>query len=265
MDWHGSNDSSMLNHRLWEGEAIMYGTVFGLARWNVFVICGVFGLAGCGGTVTFDDGTYVGARDDGGGAEGGTGGYAGGAEGGSGGYAGGAEGGSGGYAGGSTTVAGSCELSMDEPECDSCFQSECLSECSNFQTDPSYDAYATCLMPCGDQSCTNACDIAYPTMWTAMSDLKSCINARCPDACGYHSFPCDKAVKPACEECSNKVCGAACSAVQNDPLASDYILCRSQCHNETCIEQCADKYPESVVEVTALENCLGPACAEECS
>lgn len=247
------------------------------------VVCGVFGTAACGGRVVTDGGAYEGSSGtgtgpDGGGGDGGTAGYSG-----TGGYGSGGDGGTAGYGGtggygsggdGGTGGGMSCELGTGESACDSCFHSVCLSECVDVQMDPSYDAYVSCLAPCVGQACFNECDLAYPSMWSALSGLQVCMYVDCAAECSPGAMPCEGVMVagPECEACFQAECGAACAAVSDEPLFMDYVSCNSHCSASSttdtidkCVDQCSEKYPEAIVAWHELENCTANNCVTECA
>lgn len=91
-----------------------------------------------------------------------------------------------------TTSSGGCDdgtpSTIDSQLCSDCIDcslgGNCSDELAAFQGDPDAQAFITCIDPCADDACFDACINQYPSAAQAYLDVLSCaICVECPNNC----------------------------------------------------------------------------------
>jgi hypothetical protein len=68
----------------------------------------------------------------------------------------------------------------------------------------------------------------------------------------------------ACTACAKASCCTAYAACGNSNDCIALSQCISTCQDQTCVSNCASRYPGGVSALEALEQCAGSACSQPC-
>lgn len=69
-------------------------------------------------------------------------------------------------------------------DCSTCTATRCSSEQTACAPGTDCDAYSSCVLPCGDASCTSACGTAHVSGKAASDALATCTTTNCKTECG---------------------------------------------------------------------------------
>lgn len=80
-----------------------------------------------------------------------------------------------------------CGLTMSDPTCNSCLNTECLTECNSCASNQECIDALTCIQGCTDDACQQGCGEQYPTGFQLLLGLfgtaEGCLPNRCATYC----------------------------------------------------------------------------------
>jgi hypothetical protein len=175
--------------------------------------------------------------------------------------------GAGSEAGGSAGGSTECEsISKFPAACNECLQSNCHQACLDMQNHPEAKAHQACVEDCSDDSCTSACNTAFPAFIEALEAFLACMDLRCCETCTCCVCdPCSISTRDeGCDACIYENCLDSCVSLDTLPGLPAYSDCRNACTDDACLLECDAAHPELVAAIDELTECALSACATTC-
>jgi hypothetical protein len=140
------------------------------------------------------------------------------------------------------------------PTCQPCAYDSCCDQVSACNQASDCYALLTCLGPCLDQACVDACNAQFPNGVDALDAFDACLTGSCAMDCGFSSCP-DNVIgyngdgsnpdlQP-CDDCINNNCCDEYTALSAPCIAGDQAACDAN--------------------IDALNACVGDPASPECT
>jgi hypothetical protein len=153
-----------------------------------------------------------------------------------------------------------CEPLTTDTECVSCSRTNCCSSIETYLRASDVEAFETCITPCADVACAEACRTASPIASAADEALGECQNDSCAEPCICGARTGDTA----CLTCAKTNC---CAELLPYALASDvagFSTCLDACADQACADACIADFPVAGPAFQTYSDCALAACPTEC-
>jgi hypothetical protein len=154
-----------------------------------------------------------------------------------------------------------CIPDATDMTCGTCTRGTCCEELQAYAGAADVTAFDTCVTPCEDTACVDACAAASPIAGAAYAAVGDCQVGSCGEECvcepSTDDSTCVACLKVGC--CSDLVPYATASDV------ADFAACIEPCADQLCLDDCIAQFPEAGNAYDVLIGCAESSCSSECS
>jgi hypothetical protein len=153
-----------------------------------------------------------------------------------------------------------CDPVATDGTCATCTRSSCCTELETYVGAADSAAFDTCLEPCVDQACVDACAAASPLAGAAFESVGTCQNDSCAEPCICQASADDMA----CLACGKTNCCTELVPYAQASDLADFSACLDLCADQACADACVTDYPVAGAAFETYADCALAACPTEC-
>jgi hypothetical protein len=153
-----------------------------------------------------------------------------------------------------------CDPVATDGTCATCTRSTCCTELETYVGAADSAAFDTCIEPCVDQACVDACAAASPVAGAAFESVGTCQNDSCAEPCICQASADDMA----CLACGKTNCCTELVPYAQASDLADFSACLDLCADQACADACVTDYPVAGAAFETYADCALAACPTEC-